>query len=343
MISSLVSSNPCKMADLLKNARPQRGFTLLEVVLTLAMSVVLMMLIGGAIRFYGRDMDLRNMDVRQTQLAAAIMQMIENDLRATVHPVPVDMGPMEELLSSLEGAQDDQEDLSAAGIENLDGTDGFGTSLASNEATAESLTLQTNSTILTTPGLIGDTTQIQIDLSRLPRLEEYTQWIDQNAADYADVPSDLKTVAYFVQASGSSYGVQDRLNSVSSNPGGGVGSGTSEWDHGGLIRRSLDRSATVYAATRGGLTKLSQTGDLIAPEVVSIEFSYWNGVSWLPAWSSDEYSELPLAVQIRLTMKDLVSPSPEATRTFRHTVGLLMAKVTDPTQSDAEASTEDVQ
>ena len=45
-----------------------RGFTLLEVLLTLSMSVVLMVLVGGAIQFYGRDMAISDRDARQTHL-----------------------------------------------------------------------------------------------------------------------------------------------------------------------------------------------------------------------------------------------------------------------------------
>ncbi len=43
-----------------------RAFTLLEVLLTLAMSVVLMGLIGTAFQFYAVDMNVRNMDIQQT-------------------------------------------------------------------------------------------------------------------------------------------------------------------------------------------------------------------------------------------------------------------------------------
>ena len=50
-----------------------RAFTLLEVLLTLAMSVVLMGLIGTAFQFYAVDMNVRNMDIQQTQLAAAVI------------------------------------------------------------------------------------------------------------------------------------------------------------------------------------------------------------------------------------------------------------------------------
>src|SRR6056297_1817109 len=80
-----------------------RGFTLLEVLLTLAMSVVLLVLVGGAIQFYARDMNVRNMDIRQTQLAAAVMQMIEDDLRATLHGELPDPSGLESVLSAAGG------------------------------------------------------------------------------------------------------------------------------------------------------------------------------------------------------------------------------------------------
>ncbi len=64
------------------------------------MSVVLMILVGAAIQFYARDMNVRDMDIRQTQLAAAVMQMIEDDLRATLHNEPVDTSGLEALLAA---------------------------------------------------------------------------------------------------------------------------------------------------------------------------------------------------------------------------------------------------
>jgi type II secretory pathway pseudopilin PulG len=102
----------------------RHAFTLLELVLALSMAVVLMVLIGGAIQFYSRDMNVRDMDIRQTQLAAAVMQMIEDDLRATLHPQPVDTAALEELLAATSGGETggandtaEDQDLSAAGID----------------------------------------------------------------------------------------------------------------------------------------------------------------------------------------------------------------------------------
>lgn len=294
----------------------QKGFTLLEVLLTLAMSVVLMGLISAALQFYARDMDASQMDIRQTQLAAVLMQMIEDDLRATLHTQPVDTAGLEALMSASIGGEavpaGEGEDLSAAGIE-------------SEEPMVEDIAavdLQTGVAILQTPGLIGNQFQIQMDLSRLPRLEEYVAYLDEDTSDIDDVPSDLKTVAYFVQPPGT--GVQDTLTQLDPS--------ASLEGSGGMVRRTLDRAATVEAANNGNLALLNQTGELLAPEVASIEFSYWDGLTWQLEWSSDDYGELPLAVQVTIALNDPNSDldstlaTGEAPRTFTHIVRLPLAQ-----------------
>ncbi|TWU47199.1 hypothetical protein Poly51_49970 [Rubripirellula tenax] len=312
------------------------GFTLLEILLTLAMSVVLMILIGGAIQFYARDMNVRDMDIRQTQLAAAVMQMIEDDLRATLHGEPADMAGLEALLKATSGgeapAATEGEDLSAAGIDETDET---------LSADTEALDLAVGSSVLQTPGLIGNQTQIQLDLSRLPRLEEYVVMMDETTSDIDDMPSDLKTVCYFVQAAGTIGGVQDTLESLASDSAASDSASRVDVDGGGLVRRSLDRSATVFAASTGALSLLNQTGELLAPEVLSISFEYWDGVTWQLMWSSDEYGELPLAVKVELTMADPTAMNadgsgldPDAIRTFSHVVRLPLARSIDTTETD---------
>ncbi len=323
------------------------AFTLLEILLTLAMSVVLMILVGGAIQFYARDMNVRDMDIRQTQLAAAVIQMIEDDLRATLHSEPADMTGLKNLLAASGGGESaspaggegegEGEDLSAAGIDPPAGAAPDETEVAD----ATTMDLTSGSAVLQSPGMIGNQSQIQVDLSRLPRLEEYVAMLDETTTDIEDVPSDLKTVAYYVQPAGSAGGVQDPLSTINDDASladttddGGGGGGES--GGGGLVRRSLDRAATTHAASTGAISMLNQTGELLAPEVLSIQFQYWDGIIWQLMWNSDEYGELPLAVKVELTMSDPTAFSADgngldatATRTFTHVVRLPLARPVD--------------
>lgn len=318
------------------------GFTLLELLLTLSLAVVLIGLVGGAMRFYAVDMNVRDMDVRQTQLAAAVMQMIENDLRATLHGEPIDTSGLEAVLAATAanvsgatgGAQPagSEEDLSAAGIDSEVSDDDL---MLEETSIAD---LESGTAVLQSPGLIGNQYQIQIDLSRLPRLEEYMSFLDQSVANIDDVPSDLKTVSYFVQPAGVVGGIQDPLSQIDAATG--EQDALAQTSVGGLVRRSLDRAATVYAASTGGAAMLNQTGELLAPEITGVEFGYWDGVTWQLEWSSDEYGELPLAVQVRLYMADPQTAitgeitDTSTVRTFMHVVRLPLAQPIEEEETD---------
>ncbi len=310
------------------------GFTLLEVLLTLAMSVVLMILIGNALSFYASDLNVSNLEVRQVQVAAAVLQMIEDDLRGTLHGEPIDAEALGTMLSSIAGGASgggasvgEDEDLSAAGL----------TDPATETATSDGTDLATSASVLQSPGLIGNQFQIQVDVSRLPRLEEYVLMLDGTTNDIEDIPSDLKTVTYFVQSAGLVGGVNDPLtqpDAATAGPQNAVG---------GLVRRSLDRFATVHAVNTGVQAALNQTGELLAPEVVSIEFSYWDGAIWQLQWSSDEMGELPQAVQVQIAVVDspetaaaVNDPSaalaPVEPRLFTHIIRLPLGKPIDTSE-----------
>ncbi|NND98933.1 MAG: type II secretion system protein [Pirellulaceae bacterium] len=344
-------SNPCTVdlstvsdrqiaADAQRRSSRRPGFSLLEVVLSMALAVVLMGLISWSFQFYTRDMNVSNFDIQQTQLAAAVMQMIEDDLRATLHFDPIDNSSLEGLLASTGAAQlggdvgggggggGTTEDLSAAGIDSDIPTE--------TAVEAELPDLTSGAAVLQAPGLIGNQFQIQVDVSRLPRLEEYYAMFDTDNTNIQDVPSDVKTVTYFVQPADSPAGVNDPLDTFNTSD--------EPTYTGGLVRRELDRAVTRYAASQGNLSQLNQTGEILAPEITGIEFEYWDGITWQMEWSSDDFEELPLAVRISLSMTDPqaivagLSPGDEyATRIFTHIVRLSMAK---PIEEEEDELTE---
>ena len=186
----------------------RRGFTLLELLLTLSMTVVLMTLVNAAFDFYAFDMDSSDADMRRTMLASAVMQMIEDDLRASLHPEPLDTAALEELLSSTAGGATGQ---SSGGGGGDDSGDAAAAGLDDPSMEEDMSTIESGTTVLQTPGLIGNQYQLQIDTSRLPRLEEYSVLMDVDPGNLSDVPSDLKTVTYYVQQA-ESFGVEASAN-----------------------------------------------------------------------------------------------------------------------------------
>lgn len=358
-----------------RSSRPSLGFTLLELLLALALTAVVSILIGGLVQLFlvnetrGRD------TVRQAQMARAILNMIAEDVRTTVRYYPYDTSGLDQMLgnavnNAAGGALGGLTGSPATGGASAGGGAGAGTGAGAtggaatggSQNAAPSGTNPTGSTGSTSstgrqsgntsggtsgagtrtgggatgggatagggmagagmagagmagdssgtaatgpatipPGIFGSASSIEIDVSRLPRPDEYV--IQQGAmstGSLGDMPSDIKTVGYYVQAPRGD-GVQDplaRLTSQIATSSSGSTAGLS----GGLVRRSLDRAVTQYAYEIGSTTQLMRTGEIIAPEVLGIDFSYFGPEGWQTQWDSSSMG-LPSVVKVTIAMQ----------------------------------------
>ena len=68
--------------------RSPRGFTLLEVVLALGLSVVVLATVGVAINTYMKLSTERQVDVEQARIAQAVLRKMERDIRSVVFRPP---------------------------------------------------------------------------------------------------------------------------------------------------------------------------------------------------------------------------------------------------------------
>jgi hypothetical protein len=256
-----------------------------------------MAIIAMSLDIYMRTLDRRQAIIEESQLARAILQQIANDLRSAVQ---VQTGDVEEGLAGLDGI-----DL-AGGVGDLLGGDIVGDLLGGGDTGLEDLLMEEDLAVTddlatsmippAVPGLYGNQYQLQMDISRLPRVEEYQRLmnLEDNFA-LTDIPSDVKTITYYVQG-------QDMVSMESTAEELDVVEDDIRLIN-GLVRRHMDRAVTQFAADNGNTDALLNQGDVIAPEVVSIEFQYWDGLLWLPEWDSEVEEGLPVAVEIRLYLK----------------------------------------
>lgn len=296
-------SAPSRIGDAPAAMNRRGGFTILEVVLTLSMAVVLMSLVGATLQFYSRNMNVRDMDVRRVHLAASVLQMMADDLRATIRVEPFDSSALEGFLSGAAGGVV-SESLDPAAAETL-GIAAPGSTLEEPSMVDSTTNLGGSTLTLQRPGMIGNQSEIQFDISRLPRLEQWQQTLSESPSEIADIPSDHKTVTYYVQPAGATGGVNDPLQNYlpqTAEANTGVAPG-------GLVRRELDRAANKWAVESGGIGGLLTTGDLVATEIAAVEFSYFDGIQWQIFWNSDDMQGLPMAVQIKITLADAAPAS----------------------------------
>jgi len=293
-------------------AGARRAFTLIEVLLALALAVLLLSAVGIAIDVHLRAQSAGRAQVEEAQLARTLLQLIADDLYRVV---PYD--PQQDQrykiawpgISTLPAEGFDDPALEAAAD-----AAGFETELDELADAVEGLDSDPASQPVSTgpAGLYGDAWALQLDISRLPRVDALqATWQVQDASlppqslSAAVSTSDLKTVTYYV--ADNTTGVDDPAAvSAQSSQGtatAGTGSAGLAGTGGGLVRRELDRQAAVFAVEQGLLWTNDQNENLAAPEVVAVQFRYFDGVEWFDEWDSEAKGGLPMAVEIGLTLR----------------------------------------
>jgi hypothetical protein len=162
--------------------------------------------------------------------------------------------------------------------------------LSSSDSTTPSYDFQT--TFPTSLGMYGDQQTLRVDISRIPRQEEYRAMYDPTEIGVLqDIPSDVKLISYYCRTLNveTTVSAQDVFNDDPTIPG--------------LIRGQLSRAITSYAMNNGNSQAVQDADKMLAPEVIALEFQYYDGYQWLQYWDSEEFEGLPLAVKIRMTMR----------------------------------------
>lgn len=335
------------------------GLTLLELILALALSVLVISAISMAISIHLRLLDSRRASVEKSQLARILLVMMAQDIRAAVQQKPVDVSQLEAMLADIDlEALASGEDLADIDVDELagellgSGEDGQESSdstldelagLAGDEGTSPTVDISTTVAPTPVPGIFGNMEEISIDVSRLPRFDQWNPGTVNADVTSLDIPSDIKTVAYFLGANSATDGA-DQLSADNAIAGAtGVN---------GLYRRQLDRSITTWAADNGASFDLNSQGELMAEEVQFLQFMYYDGTSWLEEWDSDASGALPIAVEIIIGLADTsaesstdmfgstMSHGTEVTDDgsfYRLVVHLPMAEIPDPAMTEDEA------
>jgi len=270
--------------------------------LALALTSLVIVIIGLAIDFHLRTFDIKRANVEEPIVARAVLRLVAADLRNAVLYEPIDLSGVQDMASDTDlgsldlGSGSEDESGGAGGSDGAelsgDSLDFLGTEdfdldldeLDSASTTDIAGTLEPTSV----PGLFGNQYELQVDVSRLPRVDQYEAALAATAAgEMPDIVSDVKTVAYFLRTDETTQvnvGLADAMT--------GTGSG--------LVRRSMDRAITSYSASSGNLDPSAGGGSLLAPEVNYLEFRYFDGLEWQVEWDSEEMGGLPVAVEITI-------------------------------------------
>ena len=282
------------------------AFTLIEVLLVLALTTTIILLISVALDIHMRQMTINRTEVEEAQLARIILEKIARDIRSVVVPI------REETLEVDTAALAAVMELEIAEVESSNDLLTELESEAAGTAVQEGEEAEEEYIYGVVPGIYGGLDWIQIDTATLPRGEMYgSRQIRRGTSFAADRLSASKTVLYYLGKDTGLMSPADPLyqpEQLIGSIGRSLNLNTPQY---GLFRRQLDRQATQYAIQEGVEMDYEQYDEPLAPEVEWIEFYYYDPTiemtdrmgDWIEEWDMDDRQMLPLAVQVTVAIR----------------------------------------
>jgi len=244
------------------------GFTLLEVVLSIGLAGVVLALLTTTIDLYLVRVDASRTRVESAQLARTLLMQIADDIRAARYWSPAS--------GAAGGGQ--------SGTSGSSGSDSGGTTAA--------LDTETSSQVR---GIFGTATELRIDRTASWRWQRIAQETDATGETVAE---DLPQTVQYIFNSGETL-LAERLAAM------GVLADPTLTGYAGLYRQQSATAALVYQSSASGVsvaTTEQSAPEMLAPEVLELEFHYFDGQQLVDQWDSAQQGKLPRGVEIRLTL-----------------------------------------
>ncbi|MBI3864869.1 MAG: prepilin-type N-terminal cleavage/methylation domain-containing protein [Planctomycetia bacterium] len=268
--------------------QPPRGFTLLEVLVALSLSVLLIGAIYAGLNLYFRFSTTGHDDVERALLARSLLRKIEMDVRSAMYTAPQAASSTSSGGSSSSGSSGATSSGSSGSTSGSTGTSGSSTGTSGSSSGGSTSSSSSSTSTTTAPedayassstGLFGNSTTLLLNVSK-PGYEQMAASLAASGNVQTRM-SDIATVAYFMAGTGAGALQQ-------SVPGPG------------LARMEGDRMAMAMADSQSSTSLLASATQVLAPEVASIEFLYWDGFRWRSDWDSSVMQGMPKAIDVKL-------------------------------------------
>lgn len=272
---------------------PRPAFTLLEVLLALALGTALLTVLWAGVSLHLRAYDSGRTEIEQTQVARALLRKMEADLRRVL-PQPEN--------SPIATTRPDPPDPLSHGEPPVDAP--------AAEGTGAEFTLNPSATLL------GDARQLRLQVRQSSHGRGVELPVGGADAEKIKFPDDVRTICYWL--------AQPELSAEQGHVprGAGVVRWEADWLPGSTAPRPQDN-----APDTGSHRPLSQPGApseddrlaafyrselppqpgehadqavLVADQVAGLRLRYSDGALWHDAWNSAQHGRLPVAVEIAL-------------------------------------------
>jgi hypothetical protein len=324
--------------------RSRAAFTLIEVILAVGLSTLLILCIASAIDLYRRMTTAATDDMSETRLVRAVFAKLEVDLRDVVPPQPIAATATTTAGSSSSSSSSGSSSGSKSGSSS--GSSSSSSSSSSSTQSAQGTDPLQYVYSRSVFGLYGDANSLVLNTltphplplaaQQQTGAQSSSQTSSAGPSQIAGVHGDMKVVAYFVLG-----GPQSPILAA-----GGSGQMTPDGKEitAGLARVEGERTAIGYAIETGSTS--SVRARVVAPEIESIGFRYFDGTTWQTSWSGATLQSLPQAVEITISVGKndpynarTQASQDQASRSYRHVVAITSSAAPQPISQQTINST----
>ncbi len=264
------------------------GFTLIEVLVAVAMALLLMTAVYSAIDMHWRYKSAGQMELQRGQVARAVYAQLSIDIRSVqfAAPDPEEAAELEDDETATD--EEDGEDLAA----DIDADD----------------LLQTQSL-----GVFGTSTRLTLHVNKpVPPRSFNRVGGDDEESDLVLMESEQRSVTWFLADLGGGDLEGQAAARFVDDPA-MIAAGLVDNDSAldgplGLARSEVDRLAGDIDAPAETDSALADVAEFLAPEIDSLVFRYFDGVDWQDEWDSEALGAVPTAIEITI---GFVPPSPD--------------------------------
>lgn len=294
---------------------PAQGFSLLEMLLSLSLTVILLSALYAALDLHWKFSNAGQVEAERAQIARAILNRLAADIRSVTFE-----DSSSTTSSTTTGTDSSETDTSGTGTADssadMSSTAGSDTSSTSSSAAATDSGFEdpADAWAALVTGVYGHNSTLVLHVSNPDRSQRLSA-----------AGSGLKAVAWMT---GEGTGTLEQLAVMQLLAG-----GRSQSTQYGVVRMSVDRLTLAGAQGSPDMAALSASVEQLASEISSITFEYHDGLEWASSWDSQYMERLPNAIGITLTFRDPEFPEgsilrtqiSDTSRTFRLVVPIAAA------------------
>jgi hypothetical protein len=279
----------------IRSSEPRKpaGFTLVEILLALALTIALMGAVYTAIELYRQLSTTGRQQIERAQIVRAIHRRFAVDIRSVVFTPPDDSQSAQGQGQAADSGSGATSGSSSSGSTSGSSTQaGSSGSSSSNTTTAVEVIDPSTAVTGTAKGVVGDADSLVLHISKPPVGMAYTSAQGGGALSVTGCNSDLMSVTYLYASPNGATALSKAVAAYTGKSG--------------LARLQGDRLAMNTADLSGNVDELAKTAIILAEEVVGVQFEYLDGTAGgtpQVAWDSTVQKKLPRAIRITLELK----------------------------------------